>query len=233
MGYGVIAFEIDAGEQYNLLHPVVRRVLLGWLRSGCVRAVWLGTTCTSWSRARRGPANSSWGPLRSSTHMFGLPNLSPKDTAKVRLGNQTMRQSAEVLRCCVSLGIPAILENPVSSMLWLAPPMKRLFNSPAANHVNTDQCSFGARWRKRTKLFAVHAAGVSSLHFLCSGRAGKCSFSGKHHIVLSGSSGSGGPLWTSLAQAYPLRFGRRCAEVLSSAADEQHLRRLHQVFTGS
>ena len=56
---------------------------------------------------------------------------------------------------------------------------------------------------------------------------------GKRHIVLSGSSGSGGPLWTSLAQAYPLRFGRRCAEVLASAADEQHLRRLHQVFTGS
>ena len=61
MGYGVIAFEIDAGEQYNLLHPVVRRVLLGWLRSGCIRGVWPGTTCTSWSRARRGPANSSWG----------------------------------------------------------------------------------------------------------------------------------------------------------------------------
>ena len=25
----MIAFEIDSGEQYNLLHPVVRRVLLG------------------------------------------------------------------------------------------------------------------------------------------------------------------------------------------------------------
>jgi hypothetical protein len=109
----------------------------------------------------------------------------------------------------------------------------RLFNSPAACHVNTDQCSFGARWRKRAKLFAVHASGVSGLHHLCAGRSGKCSFSGKHHIVLSGASPKGGPLWTSLAQAYPLRFGRRCAEVLAAAADEQNLRRLRQVFAGA
>jgi hypothetical protein len=93
-GHGAMNFEIDDGDEYDLLRPGVRKLLLGWLTAGIVRGAWLGTTCSSWSRARRGPPHSAWCAIRSNKFINGLPNLRPKDQQKVELGNRTMRQSA-------------------------------------------------------------------------------------------------------------------------------------------
>ena len=58
-------FEIDDGGDFDLLRPAVRKLLLGWVTSGVIRGAWLGTTCSFWSRARRGPLQSSWCAIRS------------------------------------------------------------------------------------------------------------------------------------------------------------------------
>eukprot|EP00972_Heterocapsa_arctica_P032630 4806204-Heterocapsa_arctica.AAC.1 len=84
---------------------------MGWLLSGCIRGALLRTTCTSWSRARRGPIGSLWGPVRTDSHLFGLRNLSLKDHMKVLNGNQTMRQSAQFTRACANLHVPVLLEK--------------------------------------------------------------------------------------------------------------------------
>jgi hypothetical protein len=230
-GAAVMEFEIDRGAQYDLTRKGVRRLLLGWLRSGVVRGAWLGTICKSWSRARRGPPGSSWGPIRSAKHIYGLPGLPASDRSKILLGNVTMRQTAEFIHCCTRHHVPVILENPVASMLWLAPPIRSQLNAPSCQVVSVDQCQFGARWRKRTRLASWHCP-IVQLQRLCSGRKGVCNRTDKPHIVLSGTSKERGVLWTALAQTYPDPFCRAGAGALHRAAEENHLLRLKSLGQG-
>ena len=59
-----------------------------------------------------------------------------------------MRQSAEFIHARVHAHIPVILENPVASMLWLAPPIRNQLGATSCQITSVDQCQFGARWRK-------------------------------------------------------------------------------------
>lgn len=155
-GYGAMSFEINNGCEYDLLHPCVHKLILGWIRSGVICGVFPGTQCSSWSIARHGPVGSAWGPLRSRSHILGLPNLNDKDQRKGDLGNNQMRNTAAIIDCCVALGVPCMLENPHNSRLWLAPPIARLSTKACCQKFVLDQCQFGARWRKRTAILAWH-----------------------------------------------------------------------------
>ena len=75
-GHGAMNFEIDDGDEFDLLRPAVRKLLLGWVTSGVIRGAWLGTMCSSWSRARRGPPQSSWCAIRS-TYVIVSSAVSP------------------------------------------------------------------------------------------------------------------------------------------------------------
>jgi hypothetical protein len=76
LGFACIAFDIRNGCQYDLLRPCVHKRILGWIRSGVICGVFLGTQCSSWGLALRGPPNSNWPRLRSNVHILGLPDLS-------------------------------------------------------------------------------------------------------------------------------------------------------------
>jgi hypothetical protein len=231
-GHGAMNFEIDDGDEYDLLRPAVRKLLLGWLAAGVVRGVWLGTTCSSWSRARRGPPHSAWCAIRSNRFINGLPNLRPKDQHKVELGNRTMRQSAEFILACIRSNTPVMLENPATSMAWLFPPIARLLKQSSCYIINLDQCAYGTPWRKATRVASWHCGTHPELACKCSGRKGICSFSKKHHIVLSGASKTAGVLWTSLAQGYPSLMSSSFARVLADAANNLQLKRLSQMGGG-
>eukprot|EP00973_Karenia_brevis_P092568 12413030-Karenia_brevis.AAC.1 len=82
LGFASIALEIENGDHYNVLNPSIKKLIHGWLTSGVVMGAWLGTPCSTWSRARRGPQGSGWGPLRNNAHLFGLPGLSSTDVHK-------------------------------------------------------------------------------------------------------------------------------------------------------
>jgi len=92
-----------------------------------ILAVWIGITCASYSRARRGnPDYSGWPPpLRSddSKGIWGLPGLSVKDADRVRLGNRLVKRCIQVISICAKHGIPVFLENPRNSRIWLIPPL--------------------------------------------------------------------------------------------------------------
>ena len=228
LGYGAIAFEINHGEHFDLLNRTVNQILRGWISGGVVRGMHLGTPCGSWSRARRGPAGSAWAPIRSSEHIWGLPNLAQHDAQKVKVGNRTLRQSCQAIASCVKLGIPVSIENPVNSLLWQAPPMAQLLQHPSCRVVTLDQCAWQARWRKRTRIAAWNAGDLCHLHKLCSGSAQQCTFTGKPHILLSGRIPGSSKLWTSLAQEYPKRLSKDLAKTLCKAADNLQLARLMQ-----
>ena len=211
-GYGAMGFEISRGEYFDLTLPRVRRLIAGWMRSGCICGIWLGTPCTTWSRARRGPRDSAWGPLRD-INIMGNPGLSPKDQQKVAEGNRTALATAYIINLAIALMIPTALENPARSRLWEAPCLQRALRHRSCSVTVVTMCAFGARWRKATKVALWNAAAPAGGDFSCHGPRGRCQHSQQPHIQLIGR-------MTAQAQVYPENFSKWGASILVNAANK-------------
>ncbi len=220
-GYGVIAFEITRGEQYDLSRRCVVQLIEGWLKSYVVMGVMFATPCGTWSRARRNRIElpGSGRPLRTRRHIFGLPDLTLDEIRKVAMGNATARATCRLIEFADGLNLPVILENPVNSMLWIVPRLVKLRSRPSCQVVLLDQCRWGTRWRKRTRVAAWNCQGIDHLNLLCTGRNGICSRSKRHHIVLTGRAPCGVP-WTRLAQVYPKPLANRLGDVLINSNEQ-------------
>ena len=94
LGFTAIAYDIDYGHGCDLLDRGVQRELVRFIKRhrNKIALIWLGTPCTSWSRARRfdgGPR-----PLRDDdVRLWGFSDLRPSDQSKVLLGNQLLEVS--------------------------------------------------------------------------------------------------------------------------------------------
>ena len=149
----------------------------------------LATPCSSWSSARHGPRDYSGPPpaLRNRTDsIMGFSDLSASDLIRVEVGNRTMQGTAQIITACIHHHVPVILENPIQSMLWDAPPIKHLL-AQGAQKTTTDYCLFGAVWRKRTR-FATWSFphGLPALAKTCKSLGGKCDRTGVKHVQLTG-----------------------------------------------
>lgn len=211
--------DIDIDSRYDLTNPENLRLIEGWIRGGCIRGIWLAAPCTTWSRARRGPKGSGWGPLRNNQHILGFHDLPPDQLAKVRVGNATMRATARIIRCAVACRVPVFLDNASTSMLWHAPQIYKLTKHAHSHSFIIDFCQHGARWRKRTRVHGWFAQPSSMLERKCCGHGGVCSRTGKYHIVLSGADPVSKQLWAHIAQPYPARFAQSAASVLIASAN--------------
>ncbi|CAK0897757.1 unnamed protein product, partial [Prorocentrum cordatum] len=140
-GFSAIGFDIGRGAHENHLVHEFFEVLQGWITSGCIAGIWLGTPCTTWSQALR-------RPLRSRRHPMGLPGLSVGEQARLEVGNLTFKFSCKVIRLAVKWNIAVYLENPAGSLMWHAPELARLLHAPCAQKIQLHMCQFGAPWRK-------------------------------------------------------------------------------------
>ena len=211
----VFCIEVDIvhGPQFDLCRQSVQKEITDLIRSGVVRYVWLGTPCNSWSRARRNDGKGP-GPLRDDDQfILGFSSCTPVDAEKIKIGNQLMYFSARIFRLCLQLQIPVILENPHTSRLWLAPPIKHLLTHRRVESGWTDFCQDHMPWRKRTKLMWCNISLRSALR-QCHGR-GTCTCSGRPHVQLVGT--QGGKFLTLIAQPYPSLLCRRLGTAISNA----------------
>ena len=151
-----------------------------------------------------------------------VANLSIRDQEKVRIGNATMSATAQIIRLAKQGFVPTFLENPASSMLWLAPQIDRLCGFSSSRKFICDFCQYGARWRKRTRIQGWHTQDHEQLTRICHGHGGICSLSKKYHIVLKGQDPTSKQLWTHLAQPYPLKFAQLAAQCLADSFE--HIR---------
>ena len=133
-------------------------------------------------------------------------------------GNLQARNTARIIKTCITHYIPCLLENPRSSMLWQAPCIARLAANSLAQEQHFDMCQFGTRWMKPTKVIAWHCGHTLDLARSCTGRKGICSKTHQHHIVLSGPSSTSGKLWTSIAQEYPKALAKALSRKLINAS---------------
>ena len=79
--------------------------------------------------------------------------------------------------------------------------------------VDTCMCTFGARWRKPTRLMFWNCS-PSDQFRMCKNASGLCDFTHRKHVVLSGA--EKGVFRTSHAQVYPVKFAQALAESLLS-----------------
>ena len=104
--------------------------------------------------------------------------------------------SAKCIRLCLARGLPATLENPRFSRLWLCPPVKSFAI-----------CVCLVPLRKKPTGFLSCNLDLSGLDsFVCKAcPPGVCARTGKRHQTLSGVN-SDGKFWTKVAEPYPMRL---------------------------
>ena len=127
--------EITDNPAYNLASRAVQKEVLGWVRSGRLWYVHLGTPCSAWSVAR--------------THIRNSARASRLDAISVDLAIF----SAELMRECARCGVLFSLENPASSRIFSFEPIASLGNLPDARYITFHLCGFGETVKKPTTLF--------------------------------------------------------------------------------
>ena len=218
LGYASVCVEVNLGDHFDMSCDAVVRTLCGWISSGAVSATVLAPPCGTWSRARHGPVGTSWGPLRSSEHVHGLPSLSEKDRLKVQEGNHLAQAAVKIIKACLRMNVPCGLENPSQSFLWQSRYLRGVVERRNATTYDFDFCRFGAPWRKRTRVVLWSCLPWADGHLRCKGRRSICSVTNKRHIVLTGTDPQG-VLWTKRAQAYPESLCTSLASLLTRSAE--------------
>ena len=227
----IFCVEVDNchGPQFDLTVAKIQKEILHLIATKQVAYVWLGTPCNSWSRARRWDGRGP-GPLRDDHHfLMGLTGLSERDQLKVKIGNSLMKISAKIFRCCIQHNVPVALENPHTSRLWLAPPIRHLLCHKSTNWGYTDFCMDGKPFRKRTRLMWANVDLYPALR-QCSSRRGICARTGACHQQLQGT--QGGQFLTMLAQPYPHRLCQRLATCFHAAVMQRASEGLWQFLQG-
>ncbi len=199
---GIPTFPIDTClfPSHNVLDSQVHHFLRNLIVSHRVILIWLGMPCTTFSRARRNDGRGP-GPLRDSENVWGLPGLRQHDQHKLNEGNALFNFTLDIARLCYKLGIPIVIENPLTSMAWEVPSMQQFMCRKHVRTCDLDFCQYGERWKKPTRL-VYFALDLQSLCKTCQGTHHKCSHSKRPHIALIGRDASG-IWWTRRAQPYP------------------------------
>ena len=206
MGYAALSLDINSSSLENHLTPAFLNRILGWIAGGVVAGVWLGTPCSTWTRALR-------APLRTEQYPDGRPDLSTEMQNKLEIGNQSFGFSLQIIRACLRYNIGVMIENPQTSLLWSSPRFQKLLNLKSSTSVICHMCQFGTPWKKATRVQAWGVGDLWELEKKCSGHRGICSRTARPHLELSGRA-PGGKHWTAIAAAYPAAFARAAAAIL-------------------
>ena len=225
----VLLWDILMGEAYNLADRANQNLVLGWLRAGLVCAVWMGTPCNSFSKARNRPG----GPpaLRTKEAVHGLDGLRKCDAMAFRLGNALALFSSKVLLVCGLLLIPGAIENPATSWLWQTAWMQRLAARRNVHFILTEFCQWQKAPFKNSTGFLHTCVDLSEIAAKrCLGaRRGMCAATGKPHQPLCGlaptAPGKAAQFWTKIAEPYP----RKLCLSLSAAFDSGIAARRHRL----
>ena len=174
--------DIEYGSACDLLQPRVLASLLKFIQnhSSEIALVWMGTPCTTWSRARKNDGGPP--PLRNGSEWFwGFPNLPARDLEKISQGNALIDCSVQIAQLCSDLQIAWVLENPFTSRIWLTEPLQACLLK-GASFLQTDFCAFGMPRQKSTGLIFQNFDTLRQVSKHCKTHHGRCSFPGRINI---------------------------------------------------
>ena len=192
------------------------------MRSGLVSGVFFNLDHPSW-------AGSEVNSLRSVSHPLGLPCLSGETLNQVLAGNREMKASLQLLREAISCGLPCLLLYDGKSVVEHTPNLLRAL-AQGGNTVTLDQCQFGGRFRKLSRVAGWHVGPIYSLALRCKGQHGVCSLSGKRHLLPRSWSKSSVP---TARCSIPTKLCSTFAALLARAKDSLELHRLTSLVAPS
>ena len=195
------------------LHGFWHHNIRARIRSGEVVGVHFALPCQSWSRARRNDGRGPGPPRDDCEFLFGLPGLSAKDVARVAGGNLLLHNILLIIHTALEMSMPVVLENPMTSRVWLIPALREVAAKHDAVWARADYCQYGQPWRKAAFFLAWDMPGLQSLLRSCCTKHGRCSASGCRHVILQGRDAQGVFL-TLRAQPYPKPLCRDLAEAI-------------------
>ena len=180
---------------------------LRWLCSNFnVVAVHIALPCGTCSKARGIPmADGAPGPqpLRSSTHLHGLPGLPPWDQVKVQAANALYAWASQFVLFLDTIGTPWTIENPSNSWLWDLPEMEPLMAMGHIYHLHP--CAYGGT-RKKDTAFLCSCADFASLERFCDG---------SHEHEAWGYDAEAGMFNTAKEAEYPKELCRQYVHILT------------------
>ena len=163
----VSKIDITHGAHCDVTSRFVFNVICGWLRANVVKCQLIAAPCAGCSAARHDI--DGHGP-RTHQHILGIDNLSPADAQRISNGNKTTCSSVHLVNVGVKNGIPAILENPATSLIWCVPSVARLLRK--ASVLKIELCLFSGPLRKRTRFATWLCSDAQSRSQLCSSNKG-------------------------------------------------------------
>ena len=159
----------------DCMHPQLDRDLDAKIDRDEVLMIWMGLVCSTWSLAAR-------GLYRGLGHLWGKPDLTPAQQARVLDGNRQARWGVRRFLACARRGVACAIENPLSSYLWKTPAFRKLlarFPSVVVHY-----CAFGCQYRKPTQIVYCHCD-LSPLRMrVCRRPNGVCEYTGRKHVQL-------------------------------------------------
>ena len=197
--------------------------------AGQVVAAGGGPPCETFTVARQyegGPR-----PLRDSAHPLGLPGLTLKEWAQLRISDRLLRFLLDVLVALALMGMSGFLEHPQfptwctkgsPASIWATEALIILKNLGCFSVVSFDQCTVGALGKKPTTLLLLRLPRVRD-KLLGRGRSGRCNHQPGAHVALIGRE-EDGTFHTAKAKVYPYGLNKILGEALFDAAVQwQHL----------
>ena len=220
-GGAYIAFDILIDKRFDLTNPEVEKVLMAWIVQGFVWAVWLGTDCTTWSRASYSKGPGWLNSYRRKVNVWGEPSLlSAKAKEKVAQGNNHALLSLRLLEQVAGQPwVAAGMENPAGSAIWLLPEILALEKRyPSKIHRSTcHYCQYGKPWQKATTFLWVATPEATAPKKKCQPRGCICSRTGRPHTRLGKGRChlSSGKQLTLVAQPYPAQLAATLVDCLA------------------
>ena len=111
-------------------------------------------------------------PLRSKKEPWGKKDLSPYNQVKVDKANTFYKFCIQtIVWCCSQVPmIPFTLENPIRSILWLLPPMKKVIRQFKLVLLQTHMCMLGSNRRKESGILTNRPDIFNNLVKRCDGK---------------------------------------------------------------
>ena len=199
----VLTFDFERGEEQNLLNLELQNHILSMISAGCFWGVGGAPECCSFSRAVT-PA------VRTAAQPEGIDCMTENMRKKVDIGNKHADFILRVVLLAQSYELAWWVENPDGSFLWLMPEFLRAGVGSWKHSYRFDQCRYGTRWRKRTRI-ATNTL-LRDLRELCRG--------GHSHQQLRGRCAALKSSWTHVAQRYPRDL---CHDIATAMAEHAGL----------
>ena len=159
----VLGLDIELSDRHDLICDATWDMILSLIVARVFAGSMWSPPCCTFSTARN---NHDGGPtpLRgmSARDIYGLPNLSPADKEKVRIGTLLAVRTAEGLVLHLRLLIPFIFETPAPRPgrphITLLEEFRPIVDDPRVDTLIFDQCTCGAPGAKATMLllFMIH-----------------------------------------------------------------------------